>query len=132
MKAFTIILISFFLCSCIELTSIKTDQNSEGNINFFIKKEGLIFKTQRPVSWLQVYFTDSNDKRNIMWSIVANEVDQQKGAYNLPKPESVVYGVVPEGYVEKKEAKPLDANVEYKVMGSGPGYGASGSFKAEK
>jgi len=129
MQSVTIILISFFLCSCIKMTSIRTDQSVKDHIEFFVKKEGSIFKTQRPVSWLEVYFTDTNDKRNIMWSIVANEVAQQKGTYNLPKPKSVVYGVVPEGYVEKVAAKALHSNIEYRVMVSGPGYGASGSFR---
>ena len=113
------------------MTSVKTDQSQEGSIEFFVKKEGLIFKTQRSVSWLEVY-TDTNNKRNIMWSIVANEVDQQKGTYNLPKPKSIVYGVVPDGYVEKVAAKVLDTGIEYRVMVSGPGYGASGSFRVGK
>jgi len=130
-RAILTILLSLFLCSCIELTSITTDKSQEGIIEFFVKKEGLVFKTERAVSWLEVY-TDSNNERKILWSIVSNKEAPKTGTYNLPKPKSIVYGVVPDGYVEKIAARALDANIEYRIMVSGPGYGASGSFLVEK
>ena len=130
MKLVSIILISFLLCSCIEMTSINIKQEPDGQIEFFVKKSGLLIKSTRPISWLEVYYDKSADERIKLWSINSNETELKEG--EAPTPEGIVYGVVPDKFVEAVPARSLQHGIKYSVFVSGFGYGATGTFSLEK
>ena len=124
-----ITLIAPTLSSCIAMVPVNLAQNN-GSVEFHIEEEGLIFKTNRDVTYAVVYEPQGKNWREwkTMWRISAKVFEHDKSTYNLPKPGAIKYGLLPEGYVEAVKALPLEKGIEYEIHISGPGYGGGIKF----
>ncbi|WP_444884621.1 hypothetical protein [Microbulbifer sp. PSTR4-B] len=120
-NAFFIFVVAVLVSACMVIVPVKTSRHN-GAMLFSVEKSGLVFKSDRKISLVSVTVRSGKGWKNekTVWEI-------RTSGEAVPIPV-IVYGIVPQEFVETTASIKMVKGNGYRVDIVGPGYTAYKEF----